>query len=226
MPTLAGEYETAWNTSTTPKALAAFDVIAGDILAVAVMSRTNITSKVATLTNTGTALVWTRVANEVTNGRPHVEIQTATVVDDTSGMVVSASWTGGVEWGTSVCQLRTADDASNATSSTSAAGAPSAVLTTTADNSFILVGAGDVNAADGSGRVWRQPTPLTELLYFNDAAWTAYLGYHTDAGTAGANTVGLSAPSMNYSMAAVEVTQAVEPPLPEQTDLITNLHAR
>jgi hypothetical protein len=226
VPLLNGEYETSWNTTTSPKALAAFDAVAGDVLVAAVAAVTNITSKVATLTNTGTALVWTRVASITTAGKAHVEIQTTTVVDDTAGMVVTSAWTGGVEWGTSVCQLRVAQNTGNADTASSAAGAPSDAFATSADDSFVLVLVADTSHVDGAARVWREPTPITELLYFHDTAWTAYLGYHADAGVVGTSTVGLSAPSQNYALAVVEVPPSVDPPLPEQTDVITIVHAR
>jgi hypothetical protein len=87
-------------------------------------------------------------------------------------------------------------------------GAPSLSITTTQDNSAIVVANGDWNATDGASRTWRTAgSSATENTYFRDSTrYTAYGAYHADAGTAGGKTVGLSAPGgQKYSIIAVEV---------------------
>src|SRR5262249_15528722 len=102
--------------------------------------------------------------------------------------------------------------------SQSASGAPSVSLTTQQDNSAIVAIVGDWNAVDGSTRTWRTITGFTptagngqELVYNRTAGdYAVYVAYWPDAGTAGAKTVGLSAPStLKYNLLAVEVKGAV-----------------
>lgn len=98
---------------------------------------------------------------------------------------------------------------------TSGSGAPSLSLTTTQDNSAIVVFVGDWNAINGSSRTWRTVNGFTpsaangkELVYAGTAGsdYIVYAAYYPDAGTAGAKTVGLSAPTgQKYSVVALEV---------------------
>jgi hypothetical protein len=101
-----------------------------------------------------------------------------------------------------------------ASSSTNvASGAPSLGLTTTGANSAVVVISGDWNGADGASRTWRTANVVAaETRYYRNAplGWTFYEGYHSDAGAAGAKTVGLSAPAgQKYSIAAVEILGTV-----------------
>jgi hypothetical protein len=66
----------------------------------------------------------------------------------------------------------------------------------------------DFNAVDGASRVWlTNDGAFTELTYSRAASVIgAYGGYHADAGAAGTNNVGLSAPTgQAYSIIALEV---------------------
>ncbi|HEU5475708.1 MAG TPA: hypothetical protein VFV67_34135 [Actinophytocola sp.] len=104
--------------------------------------------------------------------------------------------------------------------------APSLVITTTEDDSIVVVMVGDHETVDGVTRTWRTGAgALTETTYFrSNSENAAYVGYHANAGAAGAKTVGLTAPAtMRPSIAAVELVlepDSVEQPIgpASQTD--------
>jgi hypothetical protein len=92
-----------------------------------------------------------------------------------------------------------------ATSST----AQSVTLTTTQDNSAILVVISDWSAGNwGTTRPWTTINGAagTELTYFRDTVrYTTGRAYWADAGPAGAKTVGLSGLSGTWSVVAIEI---------------------
>lgn len=97
--------------------------------------------------------------------------------------------------------------------STTGTGTATVTVTTTQDHSAIAVIALDWIPADGSSRAWltlNGTTPTAgnglEQVYFNNGDYAVYCAYWPDAGTAGAKTVGLSAPTgMKYTIIATEV---------------------
>lgn len=99
--------------------------------------------------------------------------------------------------------------------------APALVITTTAANSIVDVIAGDHATVDGAARAWRTADAgaLVEDTYWRTNFENAsYAGHHPDAGSAGAKTVGLTAPAnTRYSIAAVELVPASENPAGEDT---------
>jgi hypothetical protein len=108
-------------------------------------------------------------------------------------------------------------DGVGASSSTTGSGGPSLSLTTTQANSAIVVASSDWNAVDGTTRTWRTVNSLTptagnglERSYvLLGGGFAEYAAYYSDAGTAAAKTVGLSAPTgQAYSIGAVEVKGA------------------
>jgi hypothetical protein len=92
---------------------------------------------------------------------------------------------------------------------------PSLGLTTTQDNSAIVQIIGDWTANAGT-RTYRSISGATHTEQSNYADGTSYAshgGYYDDVGTAGAKTVGMSAPvSMKYAIIAVEVKGTVSGP--------------
>lgn len=109
--------------------------------------------------------------------------------------------------------------------------APSLNLTTTQDNSAIVVINADWNANDGASRTWNTVNSITptsgngfETTYVRDAGfYTVYGAYYNDAGTAGSKTLGLSAPStQQYSIAAVEVKGSTGSPASPAISTLTD----
>lgn len=206
-PTFVAEYETAWNADTTPKALNVTTAV-GDVLVIIGMIENGLAS-LNTPTG-GTGLTWTlRQSISLGSDWCAVYVWTATATTaQTFSCSVSRSGSTGAWWGW-VALRWSGSGGVGASSKANASGAPSLGLTTTAANSAICIGNADWNAADGTSRTWRSVngSPATEQSYFrNSSRYTLYAGRHTDAGAAGAKTVGLSAPAgQKYSITAVEV---------------------
>jgi hypothetical protein len=97
-----------------------------------------------------------------------------------------------------------------AANATTGSGAPALTLTTQQTDSSVLVANGDWAALDGAVRTWNTVNGSvgTEMTYLRDTtpAYTVYVDRYTDAGGAGAKSLGLSAPTgQTFSIAAVEI---------------------
>jgi hypothetical protein len=123
----------------------------------------------------------------------------------------------GVNWGYLVYRF-SSHGGIGASNKAQTTGGPTVSLTTTAANSAVVAVNGDWAAVDGATRTWRTVNSVTptagnslETLYSRNASnFTAYSAYWNDAGTAGANNYGLSAPTgQTYSLIAVEVKGTV-----------------
>ena len=143
-------------------------------------------------------------------------------VDSTGGTnwtLQTALTAGSGRWGFTALVFRDHGGAGNS-SKTNAIGTPSLGLTTAGDNSAIVVFNIDASTADGSSRAWLSVNGITptaaNLLETNytrsSIAYALYGGYYYDAGTAGANTVGLSTPSQTYAIVALEVRAPIVVP--------------
>lgn len=209
-PTFVAEYETTFSESTSPET-DAITVAVGDVLAILGVVEDSAT----TLTlPTGGSPTYTQQQNSNVASNCNVYAWTAPIATGESYSVsISDAGDGSHWWGYNVLRFSGSDGvgASNKTNST---GAPSLSLTTSFDNSAIVVAVGDWNAADGTTRTWRTVNGTTptagngfEKTYFRDPShYTVHIGYYPDAGTAGAKTVGLSAPSgQKYAIVAVEI---------------------
>jgi hypothetical protein len=144
--------------------------------------------------------------------------------DATTSITVSIASSGSTgSWGLSVLQFRNATAVGASAGTNAASGGPSQAITTTQDNSAIVCVNTDFAAIDGTSRTWRTINSIIptagngmERVYANPTgAYTAYVAYWTDAGTAGAKTAGLSAPvGQTYNIVAVEVKGVAGPPAP------------
>jgi hypothetical protein len=97
--------------------------------------------------------------------------------------------------------------ASNKAQATS--GTASVSLTTTRENSLVIVGIGDYNAVNGNSRSWRKPgINWVEDFYGDFGGGTTYFA-HSIRPNAGAATEGLLSPSgQAYGIAAIEIRGA------------------
>jgi hypothetical protein len=97
--------------------------------------------------------------------------------------------------------------ASNKAQATS--GSASVSLTTTRENSLVIVGTADFNAVNGNHRVYRRPgQSLTEDFYGDFGGGTTYFSHYIMPST-GAATHGLTSPSgQAYGIGAIEIRGA------------------
>lgn len=224
-----------WNTTSASATYVtdSFSVTTNNIL-VGLGGFSNLESWTLAISNSGTAHTWTErqkvsVANYClaygwTAPAAATQSNTATFTRGGSG---SATLFGGI-----VLQFSGSDGVGASAKTNVASGAPSLSITTTQDNSAIVVFVLDWSAVDGASRTWRTVNSVTptaanglERSYFRDSAqYTVYSAYYSDAGTAGAKTVGLSAPgAQKYSIIAVEIkgtAAAATSPPPAQTGRI------
>lgn len=210
-PTFVGSGRSAYDSDTSPKTVSV-TVQAGDIL---VVSGVMESSGSSLATPTGGSLTYSLKTSSNESSYTQTYIWTATATGSAT-FDVSISSTGPAFWGFTVDQFRDSAGvgASSAASTFNASGAPSLAITTEGDSSAIVAAVGDWNATDGASRTWRTVNSITptagnggERGYFRDSSrYTEYDAYWSDAGIAGAKTVGLSAPSgQKYAISAVEV---------------------
>jgi hypothetical protein len=202
-PTYVGESETAW-TATTPKTTSSISVQAGDVLVAYGLAE----DQPDPLSISGGSLTWTQRQQVNVAGYSRAYIWTATASTTTSITVTFTRTSGSGYFGGDVLVFRGSSGGIGASAKANSSGAPSLSLTTTASDSAVVVASVDWNALDGAARAWRTGAgALTETTYaWTPTLFTAYGGVHPDAGTAGAKTLGLTAPgSEKYSILAVEV---------------------
>jgi len=204
-PQLIQEIETGWNSNTSPKTTTSFNVQAGDVL-VAYSANEN-SNGTAVLGISGGALTWALQQRVLSSNYSEAAVWTATVDADKAMTASFTNNTGGF-FGGNVLVFRNSIGVGSSVKANVSSGVPSVGITTTQDNSAVVVFNSDWNAVDGSSRVWRTNAgAFTEQTYFRDSArYTVYGGYHANVGSIGTYSVGLSAPSgQKYSIAAVEV---------------------
>ena len=195
-PTFVAGYETAFNTSTTPRTVSVTVAVDDVLVCCGVVENGNAT--LATPTGV-TGVTWTLQQSIVIDANwaaSYVWTGTATQAGTFTASIVRSGFA--ISWGYRVSRF-SGSTGIGATAKTNVSGAaPSLAVTTTGDNSALIVNSNDWNAVDGTTRTWRtvNGSPATEATYFRDSAtYTVYHGRHADAGTAGSKTVGLSAPA-------------------------------
>jgi hypothetical protein len=227
-PTYVAEFEGTWSTTTTPKTSASISANAGDVL-VAIGIVADSSDTFSTPTNSGVAQTWTLQAQASATSFTRVAIWTCKV-DTTQAMTVSLARTTGAtadKYGLTVHQYRDVDTVTpvGAANATTGSGAPALSLTTQQTDSAVLVANADWGAIDGTVRTWLTVNGSvgTEMTYFRDStAYTVYVDRYTDAGAAGAKSLGLSGPTgQTFSIAAVEIrgivtASAARPPRARQ----------
>ena len=205
-PTLIVDQETVWNTTTSPKNTANLTTQASDILCVVGGSENNATQL---NTPTGNSLTYSLQQSILITDYATAYAWTTGNTGAATFAVNDTKVSGSGWWGINALQFRGSDGVGASSKANVSGAAPTLNITTTQDNSAIVVLVTDWNATDGTTRTWRSVngSAATELSYFRDSAtWTIYVGYHPDAGTAGSKTVGLSLPTnQKYSIIAVEI---------------------
>lgn len=172
-------------------------------------------------TPTGGGLTYTLAQSQIVTSRSSAYIWTSSQVASGGTFTVTCVATGFAadHRGIIVEVWRNSSGFGNS-SSTNTAGpaAPSVSLTTASANSAISAYIGDWNTINGSSRTWLTINSITptagnsgEEDYLQDgASYSHYAATWSDAGTAAAKTVGMSAPStMQPSIVAVEIKGSV-----------------
>lgn len=211
-PTFVAEYESVFNTTTTPKT-ASVTTSVGDVLVVCAVSEESSGFNFNTPTG-GTSLTWTLAQNVAVDTYTEVSVWTATATTAESFTLSVTTNGSGLLWGFNCLRFSGSDGPGASSKTNVSSGGPSLALTTGTDDAAIVCVSGDWNAADGTSRTWRTINSITptagnnlERTYFRDSAhYALYIGYWNDAGTAGSKTTGLSAPTgQKYAIASVEV---------------------
>lgn len=209
-PTLASSGQSAWNTTGTSKT-ASVTLGAGDVLVVkASVENTNVTLS----TPTGGGLTWTlRQAYTTANYSPIYVWTASSSSAQTFTLSVGASGTSAT-WGFAWEVWSGSGGVGASTKGQASSGAPSLAITTTGASSALSVLSSDWNAVTGT-RTYRTVNGFTPTAggsgesgaYPGDgSSYGAYSSYYPNAGTASAQTVGMTAPTgQKYNIAAVEI---------------------
>lgn len=216
-PTLVADQKTAFDTTTTPKAVT-ISWLAGDVIVWTGQAEGWQAGNTIILTPTATGLTFTQQQVIEVTDYGYMRVMTAVAGADGTSISCSTAATGtapgSYAWGASVKVWRGSDGVGASSKTNVASGAPSLDLTTTQADSEIQVANNDWNATDGTSLTWRTVNGITptsgnglETNYFRDAArYTTYAAYYDNVGAIGTKTVGLSAPSgQKYSIVALEI---------------------
>lgn len=207
-PTHVANYVTVFNSNASPRSQSVTTAIGDRLVVVAATEDTSTTLA----TPTGGGLTYS-LAQSVSPGasfsRVYIWTTTATAA---STFNIDITATGGGQFGFAVVRHSGSNGFGNSAGTSNASGAPSLSLTTTAAESAIVAINADWNAGAGA-RTWRTINSITptsgnglEFVYAATGNYTAYAARWNDAGTAGAKTTGLSAPTgQKYVIAAIEV---------------------
>jgi hypothetical protein len=198
-PTFIGEYETAWNSSASPKTTPSITVQSGDVL-VAYSAHENATG-IRILNVSGGGLIWTLQKSLITNAYAETDIWTATA---TQNNTFTAQFTGSNGYfGGNVLVFRNSSGIGASVSATD--NLPAINLTTTKAKSAIVFITSDWTAGNGSGRTWKNNA--IETSYYRSAAnYTVYGSYVNDIGAIGDYSIGLNFAALKkYSNIAIEV---------------------
>jgi hypothetical protein len=213
-PTFVADYPSAdWTGTASPKTEATV-VATGDVL-VDVAGRENTNATLATPTG-GSSITWDQLqalsagsfgGASIWKSQPSGQSYT-----NSQG---SGGSSGSAEFGFDIYRYSGSDGLGVSKQASGTSGAATFSLTTTRDNSAIVLVITDWNSVDGASRVWATVNGITptagngyERVYQRTAGnYTAYSAYYPDVGTAGPKTIGITTPSsgMNWAVLAVEV---------------------
>lgn len=197
-PTLVSTTNSAFTSSSSSTvSTGSISVQTGDILVARAASED---SQYTLNSVSGGSLTWTLQQSETASSRAPTAVWTATATSTTSLTVslTRATNAGSPSAGVSVEVWRGSSGVGASNKNTATSGSANVSLTTTGANSAVSVIAADWNAVNGSSRTWRiiNGSAMTENLYVFVSGVATYYGADTlDAGAAGANTYGTSAPT-------------------------------
>jgi hypothetical protein len=218
-PSFVADYETVFSNSTTPKTTGTFNGLTGDILVALVGDSNDDGTENFTFSSTPSE-TWIELTETTGSTGADAWAQPATTVltADRTGMTVTATRTAPASssnfFGLTVAHFSGSDGIGASAASTGAGGQPALNITTQHNNSAIVYMVIDWTPVDGATRTHRTVNGYTPTAgngqelsyYFNSGQYTVYVAYIPDAGPAGLQTVGLTAPaSQDSQVVAVEV---------------------
>ena len=138
-----------------------------------------------------------------------VKVWAAKIETSPGAMTVSLTPTGTAQYHSMIVERWSnakvaATPATNATKTGASGTAPSATVTTVADNSRVSWVCGDWNAISPATRGYRSGAAETGLVDQSPSNYVAYFAYQ-DAPTAGTQTIGLTSPNQKWAMIGVEI---------------------
>jgi hypothetical protein len=207
-PTFVQEAETVFNDATSPKTSPAITDSTGDVLVSCGVAESG---SVTSITPTLTGETFTSKANIGTaGGSCRVHALTAVIASSGAAETVSLARAGTTTlwWGANQLLFTASNGvgAANSAENTSSA-APNLALTTTQDNSAIVVILADFGSSDPATWAWRTingSAPTIQTSFLDSVHYSFAIGYYPDAGVAGAKSVGTTT-AMVYTIAAIEV---------------------
>jgi hypothetical protein len=221
-PTFVAKYESDWASALgLSQEMASVTVSANDLLLVFCVGATWANSDDNIVTPFGGGLTYSllqqvRTLNEVTLGVWAAPCDSPQSFTLTSGR--DPAHNSGNMHGACVMQFAAVAGVGASQVTAGNTGAPLNALTTVGENSAVVLYVGDWNAVSGSSRTWRTVNGTTptagngyELSYATvSGQYTLYGAQWPDAGPAGANSFGLSAPAgQKYQSVAVELRASV-----------------
>lgn len=209
-PTFVANYATEFTNGSTPKtAMSAVSVSSGDVL-VGWATGAN-TSPVLGATENGTGS-WTLLYSDNSYGHCTTSAWTYSV-STSETLTTTFTESGNGEFGGTVLRFSGSAGLGNTVKAvSSSSGAPSTNITTTQDNSAIVVYVSDYNGVVGTQTFTSNggagnPTQIVGSM--NTDVMSVAVAYYADAGAAGTKTVGMSSPTgQAWTIIAVEVKGA------------------
>jgi hypothetical protein len=182
-------------------------VTAGSYLAV--YAGTGVNTTALTAISDTSSRTWTLKQSVVVSGYSTAYVWTSNPVASTGSITVTVTAANtGETWGADLLEFGGSAGIGASSKTNVLSGAPTLNLTSTGDNSAVIVVNLDATNTDGASRAWLTNAGAFSELSYSRAAGViaAYGGYHADAGAIGTDAVGLSAPAaQKYSIIACEV---------------------
>jgi hypothetical protein len=197
-------YSVAFNTTTTPKTVSV-TVAPGDALVI--VGETFLgTNTLATPTG-GTGLTYTLKQSIVAvASQNNLYLWTSNIIASGQTFTFSVAMAGAANpWGYTVLRFSNIASIGNSNKGNGTGSAPSISLTTTGTDSLIVAGDTDWNASGATPTYLTGAGSAAQVFTDIQGGGTLWAWYHGAAGAAGAKTVGMSSPTQNWGIAAVEL---------------------
>lgn len=190
------------DTRTTPS----YSPASGTILVGCGVSEDSVSAQLASI---GGGPVWTQQYLDNTASKTAVALYTATAAGGaiTSTLTIAGGGGNPVKAGLAVLQFTGSDGIGAKNTASGTSGTPSVSLTTTQDNSAVVMVVGDWAALTGTSTFSNVNTAPVEVVDYADGTnYGAHIAYWPDVGAAGAKTFAMSAPSgQNWTAQVIEV---------------------